>query len=407
MSRLFQTMALTNLVMGFLAYLVMSALWPPLRRGRPRQLVLAAAVVCIGGWLLLRGPSGAAATVARALISTWFVTCLMCFLGGTAVLLLRTMARPFWRARPHDPERRQLLAGLALPAMAASTSAGGTLAGLSGFVVRREQVVIDGLPAGLEGLRIGQLTDVHVGEFVGVEHLQRAVDALDAEKVDLQVMTGDLIDDLQQLDATLAALERCRAPLGMVSILGNHEKIRGRLPAILDGYQRCRQRGVVRLLVDADLVLEHRGAHLRVVGVDYPSGASGGPALRRGERLRRMKESAARAFAGLPAPAGNGAGGETLVCLSHHPEFFPLAAARGAQLTLAGHTHGGQVAFFGRPLFGAFEYMLGRYRKGAAHLYVSGGTGHWLPFRVGVPPEVTVLTLTRGQPAAAAAASTG
>jgi len=85
---------------------------------------------------------------------------------------------------------------------------------------------------------------------------------------------------------------------------------------------------------------------------------------------------------------------ELVLCLTHHPSFFPYAAQKGAHLTLAGHTHGGQVALLGMPLFWfAFEFMLGRYKSKDSHLYVSGGTGHWLPFRLGVPPEVTILTL--------------
>ena len=84
------------------------------------------------------------------------------------------------------------------------------------------------------------------------------------------------------------------------------------------------------------------------------------------------------------------------IVLAHHPDFFPHAAKHGAALTLSGHTHGGQVGAFGRSLTGfGFKYPLGRYRLGDSHLYVSGGTGHWFPFRLGVPREVTVLTLRR------------
>ena len=147
----------------------------------------------------------------------------------------------------------------------------------------------------------------------------------------------------------------------------------------------ARRGGPVRLLVDEAHVIEHAGQRIRVVGVDYPM-VEGVRVPGRG-RQERMRRSAEVAFAGASAD-------EVVLCLSHHPDFFPLAAERGARLTLSGHTHGGQVAFFGMPLFGfAFQHMLGRYRRGDRHLYVSGGTGHWLPFRVGVPAEVTVLTL--------------
>jgi predicted MPP superfamily phosphohydrolase len=120
---------------------------------------------------------------------------------------------------------------------------------------------------------------------------------------------------------------------------------------------------------------------VRVVGVDYPMGR--GP----GVKAKRFQHSAEVAFQGVGSD-------ELVLCLSHHPSFFPFAAERGAHLTLAGHTHGGQVALLGMPLFWfAFEFMLGRYKWKDSHLYVSGGTGHWLPFRLGIPPEVTILTL--------------
>jgi predicted MPP superfamily phosphohydrolase len=107
-----------------------------------------------------------------------------------------------------------------------------------------------------------------------------------------------------------------------------------------------------------------------------------------------MRTSAQRAFA-------DNRPDETVLCLSHHPDFFPLAVEHGARVTLSGHTHGGQVAIFRQPVFRfAFDYMLGRYKRDGAHLYVSGGTGHWMPFRVGVNTEVAVLTLRRAPPKA-------
>ncbi|MGA9520600.1 MAG: metallophosphoesterase, partial [Myxococcaceae bacterium] len=258
---------------------------------------------------------------------------------------------------------------------------------LGGFEVRHEQVRVRGLPPALDGLRIGHLTDVHVGEFIDTEYLVRAVDALDAQGVDLQVMTGDLIDDLSQLEPTMDALERCKASLGMVAILGNHEKWRSE-SRVVEAYARRAPNSRLRLLVDENLVLEHKGAPLRVVGVDYPMRkGTGRHRLPPEERNAVMRASAERAWTGVSPD-------ELVLCLTHHPDFFPIAAERGARLTLAGHTHGGQVGLWRIPLFGfAYEHMLGRYQRGEAHLYVGAGTGHWMPFRVGIPAEVTVLTL--------------
>jgi hypothetical protein len=327
--------------------------------------------------------------------SAWMVSSLIItFAGLPFALLARREAKAAASHRPDlaaaspglvgmDMGRRRLLTGIgrAVPLAAVATGAGGVINGSSGFVVRKEEIRLRNLPKALDGFKIGQITDVHVGNFIDTGYVRRAVAAMNDAKVDLQVMTGDLIDDLEQLDETMNALGTCSAPHGMLAILGNHEHWRG-LPAIRKAYRALAQRAPVRLLVDESHVLEHAGQKLRVVGVDYPMG-SRMPA----GRLERMKVSAQTAFQGV-------AKDEVVLCLTHHPEFFPLAAEQGARLTLAGHTHGGQVAFFGIPVFGfAFKHMLGRYGIGEHRLYVSGGTGHWLPFRIGVPAEVSILTL--------------
>jgi predicted MPP superfamily phosphohydrolase len=242
----------------------------------------------------------------------------------------------------------------------------------------------------LDGFRIGQITDTHVGDFIDPDCVARAVSVLNDADVHLQVMTGDLLDDLRLIEPAFSALEKCRARYGMLAVLGNHEKMRRRLGPMLEAYARRRSRGVIRLLVDESTAIEHNGARLRVVGVDYPMHENGKHLLPRGERIRMMQRSAEKAFAGASAAT------ETILCLSHHPEFFPLAAQRGAQLTLSGHTHGGQVAFLGRPVLSMYKYMLGQYQLADAHLYVSAGTGHWLPVRIGVPTEVSIISLHAG-----------
>ncbi|WPB78945.1 metallophosphoesterase [Archangium violaceum] len=377
-----------------LAFLVLRGLWPALRTRRGSGVFWATAALVhlafLGSWAARTGP-GVPGTVTRGALTAWSVAALVSLVVG-GLLRLAGMAHARLRPTPAPapalaaPGRREFMHGLALPAVAATLGTSGTVAGMSGFEVRHEEVRLPGLPPALDGFRIGQLTDVHVGEFIDVEHVRGAVQALDAAGVDLQVMTGDLIDDLTQLDATLEVLQACKAPHGMLAILGNHEKWRG-LDEVLAGYERAAPRGRLRLLVDQNEVLVHRGQPLRVVGVDYPMGERGRHRLPREQRLEKMRASAERAWAGVGPD-------ETVLCLTHHPDFFPLAAERGARLTLAGHTHGGQVGFWRIPLFSfAFEHMLGRYRRGNSHLYVSSGTGHWFPFRMGIPAEVTVLTL--------------
>ncbi|RKH00991.1 metallophosphoesterase [Corallococcus sp. CA053C] len=374
------------------AYLVLRRLWPGVMRGWRHGVLLGLMGLSFAAWLMpvLTGyglhHTPAPLVPVKLFSVIWSIAALLVMLLGLPLL-----GMSLWGERrrqgvppPVNLERRGLLvkAGQAMPVLAVGASSVGVVGGSLGFTVREVEVKLRGLPAALDGFRIGQITDVHVGPFISPEYLRGAVDAMNAAGVDLQVMTGDLIDDVNQLDDTLAALAATTARHGMLAILGNHEHWRG-LEEVLGGYEALARRGApVRLLVDETHVLEHEGQRIRVVGVDYPMSG-------RSHRVRdeRMKESAETSFQG-------GNPDDFVLCLSHHPDFFSYAAERGARLTLSGHTHGGQVAFLGIPLFGfAFKHMLGRYRFRDSHLYVSGGTGHWLPFRIGIPPEVTLLTL--------------
>jgi uncharacterized protein len=248
------------------------------------------------------------------------------------------------------------------------------------FVVRQETVSIPGLPAGLDGFRIANLGDVHIGRFIDAKELSRGIQVINAQKVDLLVVTGDLVDDVSQLEGAMQALEQSNTPNKIVAILGNHEEM-GDLPDILSIYAQHKAR--ISLLVNQNIAISHRGATLHIVGVDFPMTPRGPP------QYAAMTAQADAAFAGLAA-------GDPTLVLSHHPDFFPLAAARGAQLTLASHTHGGQIRVFGRPLLNVYVYLQGPFRYGDSHLDVSAGFGHWLPIRFGVPREIVIVTLRRG-----------
>jgi predicted MPP superfamily phosphohydrolase len=260
-----------------------------------------------------------------------------------------------------------------------------SLTSTASFVVRHEDIRIAGLPEGLDGFRIANLGDVHIGRFIDARELSRGIAAINKEKADLLVVTGDLVDDVTQFEGAMRALEQSNTANKIIAILGNHEEM-GELPTIQSIYNQHQSR--ITLLVNKSMALTHNGATLRVVGVDYPMNPKGGHFLPPPEQTAAMTAQADAAFTGLPA-------GETTVALSHHPAFFPFAAAHGAQLTLASHTHGAQIQLFGRPLIDAYPYRRGPYRLGDCHLDVSAGFGHWLPIRFGVPREIVVVTLRR------------
>jgi predicted MPP superfamily phosphohydrolase len=379
--------------------LTAEALWPALKRRRVITLTLA--FLSVAAWALpvalgsgLQGVVPVIGAPLKILGSAWLVTSFILMLASLPFFALRgasalveTARRRLQRDSPNiedpvDPGRRSFLVrmGHGLPVAAALTGVGGVVGGELPFKVKRETVRLPALNPAHDGFKIGQITDVHVGAFVSPATVRRAVQMLDAEGVDLQVMTGDLIDDLDGLDECFEALGSCRAPHGMYAVYGNHEHWRG-IGHFRRKFRQASDAGKpLKVLVDDSVRLQHGGAPIRLVGVDYPFAPFR-------ERSTVMRESADLAFAGAQP-------GETIICLSHHPDFFPFASERGARLTLSGHTHGGQVAILGVPLMGLlFRRILGWYRESGNLLYVSGGTGHWMPFRVGIPTEVTVLTL--------------
>ena len=240
----------------------------------------------------------------------------------------------------------------------------------------REELTLPRWPAELDGLRVGVLTDLHAGmPHVGLDAVERAAETLAAERPDVVCLLGDFIDrralfarpvDTVALISRLAPL--AAAPRGVFAVLGNH-----------DWYGGARQ--TADALVDEGVtVLEDSAAPvgdgLWLAGVgDYRI---------RGARVDRAL---------MPVPEG-----APVLLLSHDPDAFPDVPER-VSLTLAGHTHGGQVAIPGlrRPFvpsrYGE-RYVHGHKVERDRHLYVSSGIGtSGLPLRFLRPPEVVNLTL--------------
>jgi predicted MPP superfamily phosphohydrolase len=324
---------------------------------------------------------GAFAPVARWLAIMWLAG----MLSALMLLIPFALLNSFLCSRMHESISAYLpiiyvscflLAGVIL-----------SLTSTASFVVRQEDIRVPGLPSGMDGFRIANLGDVHIGRFIDAKELGRAIEAINEQQVDLLVVTGDLVDDVTQLESALRVLERSNTPYKTVAILGNHEEM-GDLPKILSIYNQHKAR--INLLVNENIAITHGGATLHIVGVDYPMNPKGRHMLPRPEQNAAMSAQADAAFTGLVK-------GETILALSHHPAFFPFAAAHGAQLTLASHTHGGQLRLFGRPLIDAYPYLQGLYQRQDAYLDVSAGFGHWLPIRFGVPREIVIVTL-RSEP---------
>lgn len=241
--------------------------------------------------------------------------------------------------------------------------------------VRRVDVALPGLPPALEGLRIAQISDIHVGPTIKRGYLQAIVDRVNALDADIVAITGDLVDgSVAELAAHVAPLAGLRARHGVFFVTGNHEYYSG-----VHGWVAELRRLGIRVLNNEHEVLRHRGAPLVLAGVtDYT-----------GHHFDRAHRSD-------PAQALRGAPAEALkVLLAHQPRSAAAAEQAGFQLQLSGHTHGGQ--FFPWSLFVPLQqpYTAGLHRLGRLQVYVSRGTGYWgPPKRLGAPSEIAELRLT-------------
>jgi uncharacterized protein len=254
-------------------------------------------------------------------------------------------------------------------------------AGTRRLVVRPLDVSFPGLPRGLEGMRIAQLSDLHVGPHTSRRHLARIAEAVRSAEPDLIVLTGDQVDDYaRDVEPLGRALGGLAAPLGVVAVAGNHDVYAG-WGAVRRGMERLGW----RVLVNEAVPLERNGARFWVAGTGDPAGGS-----RPGDSP--VAPDPGRTMAAVPGDAFS-------IVLAHNPALWPGLVRLGADLTLSGHTHHGQLAvprlrWSVASLF--LEHAMGVYREGRSVLYVNPGTNFWgIPFRIGALPEVTVVTLHR------------
>ena len=243
--------------------------------------------------------------------------------------------------------------------------------------VTRVAVPLARAGAGLEGLRIAFLSDVHAGCFTGEAELDRIFERIASLEPDLVCLGGDLVDTQpEELLLYRRPLARLAPPLGVFAVPGNHEYHAE--PDLKLFHDVLSEAGVRVLLNQGQRVC--RGGHsLWLAGVDDHS--HGHPDI--GAALAGARED------------------EPVILLSHHPDFFHESASVGVDLTLAGHTHGGQVLLFGRTpcRHSVLGYWSGHFHDEGAQLYVSRGAGvTLLPLRFGARAELPLLTIHEALP---------
>ncbi len=247
--------------------------------------------------------------------------------------------------------------------------------------ITRRTLVFPDLPPGLHGLRIAHLSDVHAGIHMSETKMRAIVEQTNALGADLIVQTGDMIDISQSfIPDYVRAFRDLQAPLGVVTVLGNHDRYTGQ-DAVIRGVKDAGQ----VFVKNGVHVIEHGGAALALIGIDDPRN------WRADDPQDEDLEQALRA-----TPPANDA---FRILLAHRPGAFDGAAPRAIPLTLAGHIHGGQ---FYLPVLGwspgrlITKYVMGHFVQGNSQLYVSRGIGVvGVPLRVFVPPEIALFELRR------------
>ncbi len=239
--------------------------------------------------------------------------------------------------------------------------------------VTRLEVEVARWPPALDGFRIVQLSDLHVGPILGRAFAQETVARANALDADLVAVTGDLVDGSARLLAPeVAPFAALRARHGVFFVTGNHDHFSG----AASWCETIRGLGI-RVLRNEHIAVETDAGGFDLVGVDdHHAHFIGGGA-----------EDLDAALTGRDAE-------RPAVLLAHDPGTFKTARHRAIDLQLSGHTHGGQIWPFGGYVRLVVPWVAGLYREGRAQLYVSRGTGFWgPPMRLGAPAEITEIRL--------------
>jgi predicted MPP superfamily phosphohydrolase len=320
-------------------------------------------------------------------------------IGDTATVQVASRAVE----RLADPSRRYFFRTASMLAGAAPfvSAVYGFAAERVNYTVMRVEIPLANLPAAMDGMTIAQLSDIHLSGYTTREEVRRAVDMANDLGADLALVTGDFITGSHDpLADCIEEVSRLHAPLGVWGCNGNHEIYANAEEA---AQQMFAQAGM-KLLRQENALLTYRGAQFNLIGVDYQRERTPN-----GQRTPMLSSIAGLIRRDMPN-----------ILMSHNPNSFNRAAEMGIELSVAGHTHGGQIqveildhrltparfisdytaGLYRRPLFAASNAdRAALSRVGAApdsQLYVNRGIGTvGAPVRLGVPPEITLMVLRR------------
>ncbi len=290
-------------------------------------------------------------------------------------------------AAPESPSRRDVLRTASDVAAAVPFIAGayGLLYGRLNLMIAEQKIALPNLPRAFEGFRIAQLSDIHIGPYMPAAEIRKYANIANERKADLIALTGDFVTfDPSTQQPVVDALRGLRAPYGVWGCLGNHDAWAGVEDSITELFRLVG----IRILRGERVDVRAGGDSLNLIGVDFQSEHRFGPSPAVPDLLGNIRDAVD------PSRVN--------ILLSHNPDTFDRAAEMRIDLSLAGHTHGGQAALeFISPEIAPSRlvtpYVAGLFRKAGGQLYVNRGLGTiFIPIRLGAPPELTVYTLTRG-----------
>ncbi len=379
-------------------------------------------------------------TMVSALVGLWFFSALFAFLAVKFVRVLDFLWSRIRRSNRsqtiksippsqlvlspdtpasieqlRDPSRRYFFRAVTAAAGAAPFLGAmyGYAAERLNYQIRRVEIPISGLNPALDGMSIVQLSDIHLSGYMPRSQVRRAVEMANELGADLAVVTGDFITSASDpLADCIDEIRRLRAPLGVWGCNGNHE-IYARVE---QAAQTLFDQAGMKLLRQENAQLFFKGAQFNLIGVDYQRERTN-----QGQKRQTLINAEQLVRRDMPN-----------ILLSHNPNSFPRAAELGIELSLAGHTHGGQIqveildhrlsparfitdyvaGLYQRPLFASSrDIPVSRAEgyseaprvsrthgtvHGMASIYVNRGLGTvGAPVRIGVPPEITLIVLRR------------
>ncbi|OLD79330.1 MAG: hypothetical protein AUF67_16550 [Acidobacteria bacterium 13_1_20CM_58_21] len=398
-------------------------------------LLLGVIVTMALGLSLGHGTLARQNSLIMALTGLWFFSALLAYFAVRTVHGVERVWRRLHTARAKKPVAQQS-AAQSTPSLAetvadpgrryffrAATAAAGAapfLGAMYGFAaerlnyqVRRVEIPLPNLPSALDGMQIVQISDIHLSSYMSRTQVRRAVDMANELGADLAVVTGDLITGSgDSIADCIDEIRHLHAPLGIWGCNGNHEVY---ARAEDEAAYLYAQAGM-KLLRQENAQITFKGAPFNLIGIDYQRERT--PRSQRQQTLARLQPLVRRDMINI--------------LLSHNPNTFNRAAELGVELSLAGHTHGGQIqveildhrlsparfitdyiaGLYQRPLFAPAPNERAASNVSAtrasspslfalssppmAHIYVNRGLGTvGAPVRLGVPPEISLIVLRR------------